>query len=214
METKTKELRPANTFGVQFIVRQDKLRDGKAPVYARITVNGEIIHFALKQWIDPRFWDVRKGYGKGSKDEVALLNDGLEQVRVALAHHYQQLQLKGKFITPNAVKDAYLGHDGEELNLLSRLVTYHFETAKAVLEWSTLKHYSVTQRYLIRFLEGKYKKKDIFLHEIKRSSLSCSSRLNAISIVKASNCTLYLAVLLFKKLVKVACLIAPNGKSC
>jgi len=42
METKTKELRPANTFGVQFIVRQDKLRDGKVPVYARITVNVEI----------------------------------------------------------------------------------------------------------------------------------------------------------------------------
>lgn len=166
METKTKELRPANTFGVQFIVRQDKLRDGKAPVYARITVNGEIVHFALKQWIDPRHWDVRKGYGKGSKDEVALLNDGLEQVRVALGHHYQQLQLKGKYITPNAVKDAYLGNDGEEPNLLSRLVAYHFETAKTVLEWSTLKHYSVTQRYLVKFLEGKYKKKDIFLHEI------------------------------------------------
>jgi Arm DNA-binding domain len=118
MEKKTKELRPANTFGVQFIVRQDKLRDGKAPVYARITVNGEIIHFALKQWIDPKFWDARRGNGKGSKDEVALLNDGLEQVRVALAHHYQQLQLKGKYITANAVKDAYLGNDGEEPNLL------------------------------------------------------------------------------------------------
>ena len=113
METKTKELRPANTFGVQFIVRQDKLRDGKVPVYSRITVNGEIIHFALKQWIDPKYWDARKGYGKGSKDEIALLNDGLDQVHVALAHHYQQMQLKGKYITANAVTygtDALLFH--------------------------------------------------------------------------------------------------------
>ncbi|WP_411162298.1 Arm DNA-binding domain-containing protein [Mucilaginibacter sp. L3T2-6] len=60
-------------------MRQDKLRNGKAPVYARITVNGEIIHFALKQWIDPKLWDNRCGYGKGNKDEVALLNLHLDR---------------------------------------------------------------------------------------------------------------------------------------
>jgi hypothetical protein len=48
-----KVLRAMNTFGVQFIVRLDNSKDGKAP-NARITVNGEIIHFAVKQWIDPK----------------------------------------------------------------------------------------------------------------------------------------------------------------
>jgi len=166
METKEKEMRPANTFGVQFIIRQDKLREEKAPVYARITVNGEIIHFALKQWVNPRLWDTRKGHGKGNKVEIALLNDGLEQVRVMLAYHFQQLQLKGKYITANAVKDAYLGVDHEQPNTLSRLIEYHYGQAKPDLEWSTLKHYGVTKRYLLKFLKTKMKKDDVFLPEI------------------------------------------------
>ena len=47
-------MRTANTFGIQFIIRNDKLKNGKAPIYARITVNGDITHFALKQWIYER----------------------------------------------------------------------------------------------------------------------------------------------------------------
>ncbi|HMG11186.1 MAG TPA: Arm DNA-binding domain-containing protein [Mucilaginibacter sp.] len=47
-------MKAMNTFGVQFILRKDKLKAGKAPIYARITVNGEIIHFAVKQWDIPQ----------------------------------------------------------------------------------------------------------------------------------------------------------------
>jgi integrase len=62
-------------------------------------------------------------------------------------------------------KDAFLGNGDPEYTL-NRLITYHNEQAKTVLEWSTLKHYYVTQRYLEKFLQGQFKKKDIFLHEI------------------------------------------------
>ncbi|HZY39618.1 MAG TPA: site-specific integrase [Mucilaginibacter sp.] len=166
METKEKKMKPLNTFGVQFLIRQDKLKDGKAPIYARITANGEIVHFALKQWIDPKYWDLRKGYGKGNKSDISKINNDLEELRLALGNHHRQLQLKGQLVTANAVKDAYLGNDDDEPNTLSRLIEYHFETAKAVLEWSTLKHYKVTERYLERFLEAKHKKNDVFLHEV------------------------------------------------
>ena len=54
MEKKTSLIQPGNTFGIQFLIRQDKLKDGKAPIYVRITINGEVVHFALKQrWVDP-----------------------------------------------------------------------------------------------------------------------------------------------------------------
>jgi len=108
-------MKAMNTFGVQFIIRQDKLKDGKAPIYARITVNGEIIHFTVKQWIDPKFWDQRKGSGKGNKDVVKIINGGLDQIRLSLGNCYQQLLLKGQMITPCAIKDAFFGNDGEDV---------------------------------------------------------------------------------------------------
>lgn len=63
-------MKTVNTFGIQFIIRTDKLKNGKAPIYVRITVNGEICHFALKQWIDPELWDQRRGFGKGKGEWV------------------------------------------------------------------------------------------------------------------------------------------------
>ncbi len=159
-------MKTVNTFGIQFIIRQDKLKDGKAPIYARITVNGEIIHFALKQWINAACWDQRRGIGKGKSESIKMTNNGLEQVRMALGRCYQELQLKGGLVTASAVKDAFLGTDSEEPNTLSRLVEYHNEQAKYELEWSTLKHYYVTQRYLTRFLEAKFRKRNILLREI------------------------------------------------
>ena len=167
MEKKTSLIQPGNTFGIQFLIRQDKLKDGKAPIYVRITINGEVVHFALKQrWVDPKSWDNRRGTGKGNRAEILQLNTVLENVRIVLANHYQQMQLKGQYITASAIKDAYLGNADEEPNTLSRLIAYHFEQAKLVLEWSTLKHYSVTERYLKKFIQERKKRDDVFLHEI------------------------------------------------
>src|SRR5215217_1192678 len=152
METKVEKIKQLNTFGLQFIGRQDKQKDGKIPLYARITVNGDIVHFALKKWVDLKHWDQRKGAGKGNKDEAARINNDLEDIRIALGNYYQKLRLKGGRITAEAVKDAYLGTDEETPNTLSRLVAYHNEQGATVLKWSTLTHYLVTQRYLIKFL--------------------------------------------------------------
>jgi hypothetical protein len=37
METINQKIKQLNTFGVQFIIRQDKQKEDKAPLYARIT---------------------------------------------------------------------------------------------------------------------------------------------------------------------------------
>lgn len=115
-------MKTVNTFGIQFIIRPDKLKNGKAPIYARITVNGEIIHFALKQWIDPDAWDLRRGTGKGKAESTKIINNGLEQVRMALGNCYQQLQLKGRLITPNAIKDAFFGTDNGYYGMLDQAI--------------------------------------------------------------------------------------------
>lgn len=54
----------------------------------------------------------------------------------------------------------------DEPNTLSHLISYHNEQARHELTWSTLKHYFVTQRYLVKFLEKRFRKKDLLLREI------------------------------------------------
>lgn len=82
-----------NTFAVVFAIRQDKVTGGKVPVYARITVNGERTMIALKEKVDPRSWDERKGAGKGNKTEILSLNSHLLEVRTELGQCYRGFRI-------------------------------------------------------------------------------------------------------------------------
>lgn len=44
-------MRTTNTFGVQFITRTNKAKDGLLPIYARVTVDGRRVEISLKRWI-------------------------------------------------------------------------------------------------------------------------------------------------------------------
>lgn len=159
-------MRTSNTFGIQFIIRQDKVRDSKAPLYARLTVNKEIVHFALKQWVNPEQWDNRRGAGKGKAESIKELNNLLDQVRLALSNSYQTLLVSGKTVTAESVKNLFMGIDEEAPVTLSHLFWYHSEQSRHTLAASTLKHYQVTQRYLERFISHNFRKKDIELQQI------------------------------------------------
>ena len=46
-----------STFAVIFIIQKGKIReDGTVPIVARITVNGEMVHFATRMYIHPDRW--------------------------------------------------------------------------------------------------------------------------------------------------------------
>jgi len=158
-------MQTSTSFGIHFTTRPDKARDGKEPIYACITVNKQRAYIALKHNVDPNNWDSGKGVAKGNKDEVKAINNYLGEVRNTISNNYKQLQLKGKMLSAKAVKDLYLGAE-EEVYTLSRLFIYHNETSTTDLKWSTLKHYYVTQRYLVKFLEEQHQASDIYLHQL------------------------------------------------
>lgn len=54
-----------NTFGVQFIIRVNKTKDDKVPIYVRITVDSQRVEMSLKRWIQPIEWNAVKGLARG-----------------------------------------------------------------------------------------------------------------------------------------------------
>ncbi|TWR25495.1 site-specific integrase [Mucilaginibacter achroorhodeus] len=158
-------MQTSQSFGIHFTTRPDKAKDGKEPIYACVTVNRQRAYIALKQNVDPKNWDSGKGAAKGNKDEVKSINNYLEEVRLAIGSSYKELQLKRKMLSARAVKDLYLGAE-QEVYSMSRLFTYHNESSTTDLKWSTLKHYYVTQRYLVKFLDIQFNASDIYLHQL------------------------------------------------
>ena len=63
-----------NTFGVHFVLRAGRTGgNDKSPVYARITVNGTICEFSMKQSISMKVWIVGKGGAKPKNPELRLM---------------------------------------------------------------------------------------------------------------------------------------------
>jgi integrase len=158
-------MRTKNTFGVQFLTRPDKLKDGKVPVYARVTVNKDVIHIALKQWIDSRSWDSRKGFAKGIKEEIRAFNNYLEEIRTELGECYRELQLRKQVITAEAIKNVFLRVEDDD-HALTSLFAYHNKNSAHALSPNTLSHYETSQKYMLKFISTQYRKKDLHLKDI------------------------------------------------
>ena len=111
-----------NTFGVQFIIRVNKAKDGKAPIYVRITVDSQRVEMSLKRYIQPIEWNAAKGLSRENCNEIKALNTYLEQVRARLVACYQEIQLKKKLITAKGIKSLFLGTDDKLCDSLPPLV--------------------------------------------------------------------------------------------
>ena len=158
-------MRTNNTFGVQFISRTNKAKNGLLPIYARISVDGRRVEVSLKRFIHPDNWNDAKGSAKGKSEEIRNLNTYLEQIRSRLTECYQELTVKKKLVTAVAVKNLFCGFEEKEHSLMT-LFDYHNVEMKTTLEWGTLKNYFTTRRYVEEYLKAHLKTSDVFLSQL------------------------------------------------
>lgn len=166
-EQKLNDMKSKNTFGIQFVTRIPKQqKDDMVNVYVRITVNGRRTEISLKSKISKDNWDVTKGKAKGKREDIAKLNNQMEEVRSNIFDCYHQLVQQKKPVTIDAVKVMYLGEDVEEAMTLLKAVEYHKQVSEHTLAYGTMKNYETTKNYIQKFIKSIYQKKDMFLEDL------------------------------------------------
>lgn len=161
-------MQTSKTFSIRFWLNTAKKKNGIAPVYVRITVNGKRAEISLKRYQSVSFWDSKTKRPRPRTPNASALNAYLDQVYAELLVCHKQLLSEFKLITSQAIKARYLGEDEQEKTLME-LVDYHNTTMKTVLKSGTLKNYYTTERYLKRFLKAKIKSNDKYLKQLSFS---------------------------------------------
>lgn len=158
-------MKATDRFSVHFKIRNERAKHGKAPVFLGLAVNGEKIYIALKSLrVESIHWDMARGCGKTPTRQGKEINNYLEEIRMVIREHYRALELGGAPITAGAIKNAFLGNEEKEDQIyFSQLITYHNEQGETLLAPGTMRHYLVTQRYLVKFFELRWGKSDISL---------------------------------------------------
>ena len=82
-----------STFKVLFYVKRTATRvsDGKAPVMARITIDGDIATFSAKLFVTPSLWNAEAGKVSGKSAEALEINPQLEEIKARINNHYYQI---------------------------------------------------------------------------------------------------------------------------
>ncbi|MEQ9414530.1 MAG: site-specific integrase, partial [Cyclobacteriaceae bacterium] len=158
-------MRTTNTFGIQFITRMNKIKNGLAPIYVRVTVDARRVEISLKRYVNPKEWNGKKGMSRGSRNDIKSLNHYLEEVRSNLVACYQEMQIQKQLITSEGIKNKFLGTNQKD-HTLCKLINYHNTQMKDSLAWGTLKNYFTTQKYIQMFLKEKKNTSDVFLSEL------------------------------------------------
>lgn len=93
-------MKTSRTFSIHFWINSAKIKEDKAPIYARITVNKERIEISLKRDIKVTNWDTPSKRSNSRTPQSKALNKYLDQVYSDLLECHTQLHTENKIITP------------------------------------------------------------------------------------------------------------------
>lgn len=155
-----------STFSILFYIKRKKLlKNGDAPVYMRVTVDGRFLEASLKRGVNPKVWNEKKQRSTG-RDRLSLeLNDYLDDTLARLLKIHQRFTDEKRVINPKTILDEWNGRVEKpkmlcevfkEDNLKYR---QRLEIGDVVL--NTVLRNERAERYLGEFIRKRYNADDI-----------------------------------------------------
>ncbi|PLX08483.1 MAG: recombinase [Marinilabiliales bacterium] len=164
------------TLNLLFYVRKTRLlKNGEAPVYMRITVNGVRKDLALNQGINPKLWDSVKGKASGNSKNARSLNLYFESIRVQLRQHMINMREENIPITALTLKNRFQGKSTNAKYLIEMFKEHNENIQKlSGIDFApnTISKYKTTLFYTQLFLKLKYKCDDINIKDVNHTFLT------------------------------------------
>ena len=196
------------TFSLLFYIRRDKLnKRGEAPVFMRLTINGERADASIKRFIEPHAWNSAKGKAnekcRGGKD----LNLYLDAISANILQIQRDFELDKKEVSAQIILNRYLGKDQTDRHTLMEVFHAHNKKCRALIGINfapdTVLRYETCLRLIEEFMRNTYKKEDCYLEEVTKQFVEeFEFYLKTVRKCCHNTTTKYLAN--FKKIVRIA----------
>ena len=155
---------------VLFVLRKaQEDKKGFAPIYLRITVNGERAELSANRKIEPRKWDSNSQRAIGRSEYARTLNDYLDSMENQVKGSFNSMIDKQNEISASILKDILTGKYQKEYTLISVFETNNklVKQEKGIkYSQSTIDQYTTTLNRLKKFLVQDYNCMDIPLSKL------------------------------------------------
>lgn len=159
-----------NNLSVLFYLKKIKTdRNGKTPIYLRITIDGKRAELSANRKIEGGAWDSSTGMAIPNGEENNVLNNYLVGLWPKVYKQFNILQSLEQEIFPVALKNK-LACTSERKHTLIEIFQYHNDQVKQLVGTDyargTYRHYVCSQGKLKDFMQYQYRKTDILLEDV------------------------------------------------
>ena len=159
-------MKNSQTFSIHFWLKKTAIKkDGRVPIYARITVEGIRADISLKRSTLEKQWSTKAGRLNPRLANTKSTNQYLDDVYAKLLDCHKQIHAENGTITAQSIKLRYLGKDRQVATLME-LIRYHQEREVPKLKRGTAKNYAATEKYLKRYINERFGVFDIKLVQL------------------------------------------------
>jgi len=159
-----------NSFSTLFYPKgNDVDKNGLAPLYMRITVDGKRSELSVKRKINPEKWNSQAGKMKGTTQEIRELNRFMDHTRAKVNMIYDRLMEEGLEVTPLLIKNAFLGKSKTSIMTLDIFKDHNDKIAQLVgKEYApgTIERYCTAKKHVEEYINKEYKVKDIPIKKV------------------------------------------------
>ena len=165
-------------FKVLFFLKRGKGdNENSLPIYVRVNVDGKSAEWSVQRRCDSSMkWNQKLGRVNGTKEESKTLNTFLDAVQGAIFIIQKEYALRNESVTAEKVRSAVLGKKETQLHTIVGVYKYHNEQFEKLvgLEYShgTYKKFKSALASLEKFIEWKFKKKDVQLNNVTHSFIT------------------------------------------
>ncbi|MDR3697721.1 site-specific integrase [Mucilaginibacter sp.] len=201
------------TFGLLFYVKRSKMvADGTAPVYLRITIDGERIEVSSKRYVNPDKWNTKAQKLSGNTEDVRTLNAYLKTLEHEVYEVHRLIIEKKLPQTAVNLKNILLNKQpASTTRLLIPIFEEHNRQIKVLVgkEYAkgTLERYETSLKHTKDFLMWKYKVTDIDIHGIDHEFISAYD----FYLRSERNCSNNSAIKYLKNFKKIILICIANG---
>jgi site-specific recombinase XerD len=171
----SKKIAMLNKQKIRIVKRLDlqRVKDGQAPIYIRIFVDGRKTEIFSNQSVPEAHWDNRKQEVKRSFERGDLINAYLRKLVNTIENEFYELRAIGQMITAAELKNKILGIEDKPLEkTIADAFDYHNtkmgEQVRigAVVQKTHLR-YIITRNKVMAFIKHQYKKDNMCLKDMR-----------------------------------------------
>lgn len=154
---------------VLFFIRKSRLKkNGEAPIFLRVTINGQLDEVRIQRSVPLKLWDNMKERSKGKDRSSTELNSYIEALKVRLYQIHKELLCREALITPKNLLIKLFSKEERHLVLqtMRKCIDDWISLIGTEYQPSTISRYNNCYESLQTVIKDFYRKEDITFHEL------------------------------------------------